>query len=270
MKIEEILEIFNLISEANTSVISRSILTQFRKDQLSNNNSIIIKNAFDTRRINQETDYIPRRGLQNYHRSEPFISESMSNKITNLSKLRKVLKSLENDIGRDPEWQDSYCRTLLATLDKGLRIYQKDGDFSESQPSMASLDYINQLLYLRYRLNVNDISKIAEEDLRKTILSRDENLIYKDILKEKSFYKTNSNEVNSNEVNSYVEANFEKNISTNLTKQYHPQYEITKHDISTQSYDSLMDKLFGNIKASQENPEVERAVTITVKEKIAK
>ena len=41
-------------------------------------NKLIAKLAFDTRRINQETTYIPRRNLQNYHRSAEFIDDEMA------------------------------------------------------------------------------------------------------------------------------------------------------------------------------------------------
>lgn len=44
-------------------------------------------------------------------------------------------------------------------------------------------------------------------------------------------------------------------------------FEISKRDVATQTYDNLLDKLFGGVKATKENPEVERTVTITIKDK---
>lgn len=185
----------------------------------------IIKLAFDTRRINQETDYNPRRGLQNYHRSEQFISEAYQQKIANFSKLKVILDQLKEKYGREPEWQDSYCRVLLNTLDNSLRINQKDGDFGESQPSIGSFDYVEELLFARYRLEMNSIAKYGEEKLKEILLSKDEPLIRK----------------------------------TNLS-----QFEITKRDVSEKPYDALIDKLFNGVRASKENPNVKRSVTITI------
>lgn len=230
MNLDEIFEIFNIISEASSSLMGISVKysRQNRANYLSglvNNN--IIKIAFDTRRIDQETEYNPRRGLQSYHRSEEFISQAISQKLKNFSKLRNVLVKLKDRFGKEPEWQDSYSRVLLSTLDKGLRTNEKDGDYTESQPAMGSFDYIEELLYVRYRLTFDQLTELSEEDLTKIILNKDEDLTKMDINK----------------------------------------VEITKHDVATQSYDTLLEKLFGGIKATKENPNVERTVTITVKDR---
>ena len=76
----------------------------------------------------------------------------------------------------DPEWLDSYCRILSAALDRTLRIEQKDMDFFKPQ-----MDYLEELLYLRYRLKDEDIIRLNEKELRNIILDKDERLLHKQI-----------------------------------------------------------------------------------------
>jgi hypothetical protein len=230
MKINTISELFQLISSGTQNIPTRKAAIQLRKlgfnTHASNNG--FTKLAFDTRRIDQETEYNPRRGLQNYQRSEAFLSQAMGEKLKSFAKLRNVLVSLKNEFGKEHEWQDSNARVLLSTLDKGLRTEQQDGDYSDAQPAQGSLDYIEELLQVRYRLGFEELNKLADKDLKRVILSKDEELIRKDV---------------------------------------NQALEIKRGDVATQTYDTLMEKLFGNVRASAENPEVERTVTITIKDK---
>lgn len=228
MNINTIFELYQLISDGTVNLPSRSKFIALRKSGINSYNDGFKKMAFDTRRINQETEFNPRRGLQNYNRSEAFLSEAMGQKLIHLSKLKGVLEDLKQEFGKEHEWQDSNARVLLSTLDQGLRTIQKDGDFSDGQPSKGSLDYIEELLHVRYRLAFDDLTKYAKSELKKIILSKDEELTRKDV---------------------------------------NHALEITKKDIGSQSYDTLMEKLFGNIKATSEHPEIERTVTITIKDK---
>lgn len=230
MKLEELTDLYNLISQGTEEVQTRQLSIQLRKTgfEAALNDQGFTKVAFDTRRIDQETEFIPRRGLQNYNRSEAFITEAMSQKIQNFAKLRKVLGGLKEVYGKEPEWQDSNARVLLTTLDNGLRTATKDGDFTETQPGMGSFDYIEELLHVRYRLGFDDLTKLGETDLKRVILAKDEELTRKDV---------------------------------------NQALEITKSDVATQSYDTLLEKLFGGVRATKENPEVERTVTITIKDK---
>lgn len=229
MKLETFTELYELVVSGIENIPSRKQGMILRKAGLESfaSETGFKKLAFDTRRIDQETEYNPRRGLQNYSRSEAFITEAVSQKLANLSKLRGVLEGLRHDFGKNHEWQDSNARVLLSTLDKGLRTGINDGDYALSQPAQGSLDYIEELLHVRYRLALNDLTKLGENDLRRVILSKDEELIERDAVKA----------------------------------------VITKSDVATQTYDTLMEKLFGGVRATAENPEVERTVTITIKDK---
>lgn len=230
MKLDDISELYQLISRGSQNLPSRKQGILLRKAGLDSycNGSGFTKLAFDTRRIDQETEYNPRRGLQNYNRSEAFLTEAMGEKIKHFAKLRHVLEDLRKEYGKEHEWQDSNARVLLSTLNKGLRAGIDDGDYAASQPAQGSLDYIEELLHVRYRLGFDSLAKMGAAELKRVILSKDEELTRKDV---------------------------------------NQALEITKGDVAAQTYDTLMEKLFGNVRATKDNPEVERTVTITIKDK---
>lgn len=254
MKLNEIFEIYDLISRGVKNISSRKQSIIVRKNGFSSAISNgIIKVAFDTRRINQETEYNPRRGLQNYHRSEKFVSDNIALKLASFTKLKNVLGELKNEFGKEPEWQDSYSRVLLSALDKGLRTDQKDGDFSDAQPSLGSLDYLEELAYVRYRLSMDNLSSMSENELRKRLLDKDE------ILVSRGNYSP-TREFNQSDVMKYSYDNLvDKMLSTmaQVMSSYKPP----------QAEDSLTSKLF-DVKATKDSPDVERIVTISIKDKI--
>lgn len=229
MKLTTISELYHLISSGTQEIPSRKQAMKLRKLGFATHaaNNGFTKLAFDTRRIDQETEYNPRRGLQNYNRSEAFLSQAMGEKLKSFAKLRGVLEDLRKEFGREHEWQDSNARVLLSTLNKGLRTDQQDGDYAEAQPAQGSLDYIEELLQVRYRLGFEELNKLAVKDLKRVILSKDEELTRKDVNK---------------------------------------ALEISKSDVGSQTYDTLMEKLFGGVRATEENKSVERTVTITIKD----
>lgn len=233
MKLDDFSELYQLISSGSESLPARKQAILLRKAGLKAYTSSegFTKVAFDTRRIDQETEYNPRRGLQNYNRSEAFLTEAVGRKLVHLAKLRNVLESLREEFGREHEWQDSNARVLLATLNNGLRAGLNDGDYATTQPAQGSLDYIEELLHVRYRLGFDDLSRMSDLELRKAILSKDEEITRKGV---------------------------------------HQALEITKGDVQKQSYDTLMDKLFSGCRASEDNPDVERTITITIRDRFHK
>src|SRR5579864_3843667 len=133
----EVTELYNLISRGSQNLGSRKQSRLLRKTALESVSSGtgFTKMAFDTRRVNQEVDYNPRRGLQNYNRSEAFLTEGTAQRVKNFAKLRNVLNGLKNVYGKEHEWQDSNTRILLTAVDNGLRSDQNDGDFAiQNQP----------------------------------------------------------------------------------------------------------------------------------------
>lgn len=249
MKIEAISELYAIIAKGTENVPSRTQAIKLRKTALNSlaSNGGFTKVAFDTRRINQNTEIIPRRNLQNYHRSEEFISEATGQRLKNLVKVRRVLGTLKDKFGREREWQDSNARVLLSTIDKGLRSDFKDGDYTDAQPGVGSLAYIDELLHVRYRLSFDDICKMADSDLAKVILSKDEDLtrqdVYRDLIISKGDISTKSYDALSDKA-----------------------LDISKGDATVTTQDTLLEKLFGDVRATSENKSVERTVTITVKD----
>lgn len=234
MSLLEVTELYNLISRGSQDVTSRKQSRQLRKVALDTTVSGqgFTKMAFDTRRIDQEVEYNPRRGLQNYNRSESFLSEGLAVRVKNFAKLRNSLNALKNVYGREHEWQDSNARILLTAVDKGMRTGINDGDFAEqNQPGVGSFDYLEELLNVRYRLSHDDLTRMSESDLTRVILAKDADLTNKDV------------------------------------KQ---ALEITKSDVANKGYDSLIEKLFDGCKASAETPDVERTITITIRDRFHK
>ena len=164
------------IQNIHAAIEERSEPRELRIQALKQLKNPLVKNAFDTRRVNSDTDFNPRRNLQNYHRSTPFISEGAAEQLKTFFRLKTAVDSIKNAFVGDPDWLDSYARILSTALDRTLRVEQKDMDFFQPQ-----LDYLNEMLYLRYRLKDNDIAKMADNELRNAILSKDEKLLYKHI-----------------------------------------------------------------------------------------
>lgn len=184
----------------------------------------IKKIAFDTRRINQEIEFNPRRGLQYYQRSQPFMTDNISNKIKSFLKLKNAVDVVKEKFIGSPEWLDSYCRILHATINRTLRVDQKDFDYSDGQ-----LDYLQELLYLRYRLSMSDIELMTQAELEDAILLKDDRL------------------------------------RNNVIYGHYNSLSPTK--TATES-DPLIEKLLNGVRASGDNRDVERSVTITVRDKI--
>lgn len=211
------------VKKVHENIEERSDFREYRMGLLQP--TTIHKIAFDTRRINQETDYNPRRNLQFYHRSEEFMNEQLTIKIKNLLKIKTATDMIKSRFGKEPEWFDSYARVLHAAVDRVLRIEQQDGDFS-----LAQMNYINELLDMRYRLPEEQIIKLNEQELEKIILSKDEPLAKKELF--------------------LALAGSQSIMKT------------------TDSTTSIFERLLSEVKASKDNRDVERSITLTVRDKI--
>lgn len=182
MKIDEITEIYQLISKSSEDLSDRKQTSELRKVGFQTLLQPEMKKlAFDTRRIDQGHQIIPRRGLQNFQRSSAFITKAMGDKVKNLSRLHGILGEIKQVHGSSQEWKDSNVRVLLSTVENGLRSHQGDLDITESQPGVGNLDYIQQLLHVRYRLDLENLGKVASSEIKRIVLSKDENLVNKDV-----------------------------------------------------------------------------------------
>lgn len=253
MNISKVLTICNLISNGSKKLLSKKEGRMLRKSILSPS---ISKVAFDTRRIDQEETFNPRRGLQNYHRSQPFISDNAQLKIQAFTKLSLVLEELKTQYKKDFAYQDSYLRILHSAIQKGLRIKEGDQDYSEVQPSVSSLDYLDELMYVRYRLTCDAILNSDNDSLKKIIMAKDPQLTSDHIPLETVSYEQPLNLKNINGNNdSYMLEKVLSSLAQMMVKMKQPD------DLTTQLF---------NIKATNDNPNVERTVTIKINESLNK
>lgn len=215
-------DLFSLLKTIHSSIETRNDLLIIRAE-VFNSIQPLKKIAFDTRRINQGNDINPRRNIQHYHRSDPFITKTSAETIKTLFKLKVAVDGIKEDYREDREWGDSNARILSQALDRTLRVDQKDMDFFQPQ-----LDYTNEMLYLRYRLREEDINRFSEKELRGIVLERDEKLAHRDIF-----------------------ANYQPIVKT-----------------TQKIEENLIEKLIGTVKASKDNKNISRTVSITINDKI--
>lgn len=150
---------------------SGAIVRSARKKALQTLAQPIVKNALDSRRIDQEETRSPRRGLQYYHRSDEFVSEDLQRKLNTFSRLMTVLDNIKDNYGKENAWHDSYARELYNHTERALRLKVADGDYHEPQ-----LAFLEQLIYARYRLSMEEIDRMDKVLLKKAILKKDEDL----------------------------------------------------------------------------------------------
>lgn len=132
----------------------------------------LVKVAFDTRRVDQEFTLNPRANLQYWHRTDPFISDDDQKRLETLAKLLDPLTEIKNKYGSLPEYHQSYARILHETLDRTLKHREVDKDIFTPQ-----INYLEQLVFARYRLSLEDIQKFSSPDLKSRLLSKDENML---------------------------------------------------------------------------------------------
>lgn len=227
--------IYVIKDDMNNDVIKRSARKAALKKISSKNN--IIKNAIDSRRIDQQTVRNPRKALQHYHRSDQFISEEIQNKLNIFSKLMNVLEGIKDSYGKEDAYHNSYVRELYGHVERALRIKIADGDYHEPQ-----LAYLEQLLYARYRLSMEEISRMDYKMLKKSILSKDEDLIRRGVYLEHT-------------------GGMEK-------KSTGPLFSDGKKDTSN-AQQNIIEAIFGNNGFRRDGEKtVQRTITITIKDEV--
>lgn len=174
MKVLEAVELYNLISwgSGNTKVRAGGVLSRVAALSSVVRSSGLTKTAFDTRRIDQNTQYNPRRNLQYYIRGPSFIDSQDESKIESFGKLKAVVASIKDEFIGEPEWFDSYASDLDHILEKIFYVADgKNFDFS-----VSAIQHLEQVLDTRYRLSLEDINKATHDSLRKIIIHKDERL----------------------------------------------------------------------------------------------
>lgn len=195
----------------------------------------MVKLAFDTRRVDQEKMRNPRSNLQYWHRSDEFIDEEDGDKLQKLAKLYNVVKGIKKKFGKSPEWFESYARQLYNNLNRILRV--KEGDFDIFKPQLS---YLEQLIFARYRLSMDDLETYSDQKIEKCVLSKDEKLIGRN-----DYLKT---------INSYNEEDDDKVVKNSL-------------DLSTQ--ESVVNALFDSKNLRKEGEkQVQRTIQITITDSV--
>lgn len=149
-------------------------LLETRKQAYLSLSAPLQKLAFDTRRIDQNQERMPRENLQYWHRSQEFIDPELKKKIEALANLLNPLQELEDGLGNQQEWLTSYAKNLKEAVERVLRIKEADGDIFNNQ-----INYLEQLLFTRYRLDLEALEKFNDKTLKKIILALDEPLLKK-------------------------------------------------------------------------------------------
>lgn len=139
---------------------------------ISKSVSPIKKLSFDTRRIDQQHTRNPRTNLQYWNRTDQFIDNDMQRSINIFAKLIEPLEQLKNKFGAEAEWHDSYTRILYDAVVRVLRIKQADLDIFR-----PSIKYLEQLVFARYRLSMDELSKISQNDFIDAVIKKDEALL---------------------------------------------------------------------------------------------
>ena len=227
-----------------------NILRVARKAALDALDRPMVKNAFDTRRMNQDEERNPRQNLQYWHRSQPFIDEEDSQKITVFTRLAHIINKVRSDLGREPEWHESYARQLYDNVSRILRVKQADMDIAKPQ-----LSYLEQLMYVRYRMTMADLQSMDDQAIRKAILEKDENL-----LKRAKFLEGSGGFNSFGDVQPVLQ-------SQAVMAPAPQQIVIDSNRASTQ--EALISAIFGNTEFRKEGENtVERTITITIKDNV--
>ncbi len=198
----------------------------------------IKKYAFDSRRTDQDSDRNPRHNLQYYSRSQQYIDEEDQKRLESFARLVRPLEAIKKKFGSSPEYFQSHSRKLRESVKTILKVRESDMDIFRPQ-----MDYLEQLLYARYRISAEDLEKMSAEKLQEKILSKDE-----DLLKRGSFMHVTSDGGDDNKKQANMLKDGDK---TGITE------------------NSIVNAIFGNNKFRRDGENtVERTITITVRDEV--
>ncbi len=235
--------VYKINCSTEAAVVSRSA----RKAALSKMPGGFLKTAFDTRRIDQEEERNPRSNLQHWNRSAPFIEDDDQHKIDAFSKLLKPLIEVKLAYGGQSDYFNSYSRELYDKINTVLRLDIKDNDIYRPQ-----LAYLEQLLFARYRLGIDEILALGDADLKDRILSKDEVLMKRGVRVNKDSIK-----------NSLINQNAAKKEAQD------PIVAPVKYVGGPTTQESIIQALFGANDLMKDGVRSsERTVTITIKDSV--
>ena len=237
-------------------------------------NTPMEKVAFDTRRVDQNEYRNPRHNLQNWHRSDEFVDANLQARLNTFARLNNVLEDIEAAYGGDPEYLHSYAKELNNHVRRGLRMDTNDGDYF-----LPQLDYLEQLLYTRYRVAMSDINSMEKESLKKALLVKDENLLKRGALPKK--VKRNDDESPIDKMSANIQAAQLAAIGNQMAAAQNQGASpvivtgqpgnITINNGSgdnKQSQENIINALFGGGNLKKGDKSVSRTVTITITDEV--
>lgn len=240
MALSHLLDIYSTLCTLGKNAEKRAAYLQFRNKYLQPE---LVKKAFDTRHIDQNLQMNPRVNLQNWSRSEPYINDTTARSIKLFFKVKNAADEIRHDFIGEPVWLDSYTRILCNAVDQTLMIGTETPNYSRNQ-----IDYLNELLYVRYRLLPDSITTMSHQDLKSVLLNKDEKLV------RRSVFINYKDDVYKNSMGLPADDNFNKHSTIIHAAPIVP--------------DTLIDKLFNGVKASSEHKNVKRTVSITIDDSI--
>lgn len=199
----------------------------------------IRKYAFDARKTDQDSERNPRHNLQYYSRSQQYIDEEDQKRLESFARLVKPLDAIKEKFGSHPEFFDSHARKLRENVQTILKVRESDMDIFRPQ-----MDYLEQLLYARYRISAEDLEKMSSKMLQDRILSKDE-----DLLKRGSFMHVTGDPKDD--------------------KQKRANILVKDSDGGKITQDSIVNAIFGNNEFRRDGEKkVERTITITIRDEV--
>lgn len=259
--------IYHFISDEESPIVQTKARTA-ALESLNAERRMRPKLAFDTRRIDQENNRIPRKNLQFWHRSGEFIEPGDQDKINTFSSLYGILKDLKEEFGTRPDWHDSYARVLHDAVGRVLRIKQGDNDISRAQ-----LAYLEQLLDTRYQLNIEKIKSMGSTELKSRILQRDETLLKRGLIYDDKIAGLENRIMKF--VSGALQPKLEKQSSDvkspgqNIINVYPNESNNVKTSApNNDSANNVLASIFGTPVRKDGERQVERTVTITIRDEV--
>jgi len=228
--------VYKIACESESPKVERSA----RKSALESmqNSEGFTKLAIDSRRINQTIERSPRPTIQYFSRSEPYIDNRDQETINVFSKLMVPLMEIKASFGEQPEYFESYSRVLHDQVERILRLKVADQDIFRPQ-----LAYLEQLIYARYRLSMEEISRMDKSSLKAKLLDKDEALMKRGAF----MHMTAAPEENKKVAN----------------------IPLKTGDQTGNTQEAIVNAIFGNNNIRREGEKVvERTITITIKDEV--
>jgi hypothetical protein len=153
----------------------------------------------------------------------------------------RPLKEIRDKFGNQPEYFESYARVLYNALNQILKVRKSDIDIFKPQ-----LSYLEQLLYARYRLSMDNIAGASLPQLKEVILSKDEKLLKRGVFM-------------------HLTGGDDDKVKTGNSQ---PQSIVIKDGNGAMAQKGVADAIFGSNLRKDGEKTVERVITIRIRDSV--